>query len=334
METNDKLCTKTIIERDILLSCDKEIRGIIEKMDELILEEVDEIRIRVNKPLMFYGSHGDFMMDIYGKKLNDLRKAYIISESNILRTLELMSENSLYAYQEEIKNGFLTLKGGHRVGICGKVVSERNDIKTIKNISALNIRIARQIKNCARKIAPLLINQNDIYHTLIISPPNCGKTTLLRDIIRLLSNGDKESGLKGFKVGLVDERSEIASCYKGIAQNDVGIRTDILDSCPKSQGILILTRSMSPHIIATDELGTNQDIYAVEQAINTGIKIITTAHAGNIEELSRRNGIGDLYRSGLFERVVVLSNRKGAGTIEDVYDVLTSNSVWRNTNVY
>lgn len=328
METNDNLCTKTIILRDILLSCDKEIRDIIKKVDELVFEEVDEIRLRTNKPLMLYGVNGDSSLDKYGQKVSDINNAYIVTESNIIRTLELMSENSLYAYQEEIKNGFITLKGGHRVGICGKVICEKNEIKTIKSISALNIRIARQVKNCAREIIPLLKNRDSIYHTLIISPPNCGKTTLLRDIIRLMSNGDKEFSIKGYKVGLVDERSEIAACYKGIAQNDVGIRTDILDACPKPQGMLMLIRSMSPHIIATDELGTLQDIHAVEQAINAGIKIITTAHAGNIEELSRRSGIGDLYKSGLFERIIVLSSKKGAGAIEDVYDTVNSSSVW------
>lgn len=320
INAKDKVSTKAIVQRDIEICTDKEIREMLDKISDYTFEEVDEIRLRVQRPIMFYGRHGDFTIDSCGQKISDYNSPYIVSESNIIRTIELMSDNSLYAYQEELKNGFLTLKGGHRVGIAGKVVVENNEIKTIKNISSLNIRIARQIIGCSSKVVPLIINNDSIFHTLIISSPNCGKTTLLRDIIRMLSNGVKELGFKGLKVGVVDERSEIGACFKGIPQNDVGIRTDILDSCPKPQGILMLTRSMSPHIIATDELGTNLDLEAVEQAINAGIKIITTAHAGNLDELIRKKGIGDLYKCGLFERIIILSNKNGIGTVEEVID--------------
>ena len=121
---------------------------------------------------------------------------------------------------------------------------------------------------------------------MIISPPQCGKTTLLRDIIRQISDGNTTLGLRGHKVGVVDERSELAGCYKGVPQNDIGLRTDVLDGCPKAKGMIMLIRSMSPNIIATDEVGTREDIFAIEEALNAGIKIITTVHGKNLEEVS------------------------------------------------
>lgn len=329
---NNKIGVKSIIERDILMSCGINIRSILNKVSEQDYENIQEIRLRVNKPLMVT-SNVDYVLNIEGKLLKSQNNSYIVKIQDIEQTVELMSENSLYAYQEELKNGFLTLKGGHRVGIVGKVVTEKNEIKILKDISGLNIRIARQITGCASRIIPMLINEESVYHTLILSPPNCGKTTMLRDIITQLSSGVPEIGFNGVKVGIVDERSEIAACFRGIPQNDVGIRTDVLDSCPKPQGIIMLVRSMSPYVIATDELGTKRDIDAVEEALNAGIKIITTAHARNINELEKKPLIGELFRQGLFERIVILSSSKGPGTIEDVLDGKTSKSLWRSRYV-
>lgn len=334
MGTNDKSnCIKSVVEKDILLCCGLRIRGVLSKISDMDYENIKEIRIRLNRPLMINYSSMDRMLSASGEFVDSVDKSYIADTEDILQTLELMSENSLYAYQEELKNGFITLKGGHRVGISGKVIIEGSGIKVLRDISGLNIRIARQVKGCADKIIKFIINNSSIYHTLIISPPNCGKTTLLRDILRQLSNGIESLGFMGLKVGLIDERSEIAACYKGAPQNDIGIRTDILDSCPKAQGILMLVRSMSPHIIATDELGSQNDIAAVEEALNAGIKIITTAHAGDTAELSRKSGIGQLFKQGLFERVIILSNSRGIGTIEDIINGTTLTSIWRCINV-
>lgn len=330
LNTNDytRLSVKRMVERDIIMSCGMNIRTILSKISEEDYENIQEIRIRVNRPLMVTAKV-DYMLNSGGGLVKDKNETYLVKLSDIEHTVELMSENSLYAYQDELRNGFLTLMGGHRVGIVGKVVTEKSEIKTLKDISGLNIRIARQVAGCAERVISYIINGTSIYHTLIISPPNCGKTTMLRDIIRQISDGFPGHGFDGAKVGLVDERSEIAACFRGVPQNDIGIRTDVLDSCPKPQGITMLVRSMSPRVIATDELGTKRDVEAVEEALNAGVKIITTAHARDIDELKKKPIIGELLEQGLFERIVVLGNSNGPGTVKDVLDGKDFKSLWR-----
>lgn len=331
--TNDKATeVKDIVFKDILMCCSGNIRNILNRISDNDYQSLQEIRIRINRPLMFTLSYGDVLLNDCGEMSKELINPYIININDIHQTLELMSDNSLFAYQEELKNGFLTLQGGHRVGIVGKVVAQNNEIKTLKDICGLNIRIARQVKDCANRILPYIIDGSSIYHTLILSPPNCGKTTLLRDAIRQISNGIDRTNFCGVKVGLVDERSEIAACFKGIPQNDIGIRTDVFDSCPKPQGIRMLTRSMSPQVIATDELGTKDDIDAVEEAINAGIKIITTAHAKDTLELSKKPWIGQLFKQGFFERIIILGRTFGVGTVEEIVDGNTLSSIWRVGN--
>ncbi|MGE5577000.1 MAG: stage III sporulation protein AA, partial [Syntrophothermus sp.] len=165
-----------------------------------------------------------------------------------------------------------------------------------------------------------------ILSTLIISPPQCGKTTLLRDLARQISDGAPAIGLIGRKVGIVDERSEIAGCYHGVPQNDVGLRTDVLDTCPKAEGIMLLLRSMSPEVVVTDEIGGEEDVEAVEEACHAGVAVIATAHGHDLAELLRRPGTGRLIREGHFQRAVVLSRREGPGTLEVIVE-LTQNGV-------
>ncbi|NLN41645.1 MAG: stage III sporulation protein AA, partial [Clostridiales bacterium] len=165
-----------------------------------------------------------------------------------------------------------------------------------------------------------IINDGQVLHTLILSPPQMGKTTLLRDLSRQLSNGF--SGFRGVKVGIVDERSEIAGCFQGIPQNDVGVRTDILDGCPKALGIIMMIRSLSPNVIITDEIGRPEDAMAIEDALNAGIKIITTAHSSGLEDARKRPILKSLLDKKVFQRVLVLGNSLGTGTLEKVYDCI------------
>ncbi|HZK70256.1 MAG TPA: stage III sporulation protein AA, partial [Clostridia bacterium] len=252
-------------------------------------------------------------------------------------TLELITSNSVYAFQEEIRNGYITIKGGHRVGIAGKIVSEGLYVKSIKDIMSLNIRVSKEVKGCADKIFQYLIKgENDLYNTLIVSPPQCGKTTMLRDLTRLLSTGCKVNGFRGIKVCVVDERSEIAACYKGVPQNDVGVRTDILDSCPKIAGMIMGLRALSPVVIVTDEIGNEGDKDAITRVLNAGVKILTTAHGYSISELKARKEVMELIEEKVFERYVVLSSREGPGTVEEIIEGENFKNIYKGEfkNIY
>lgn len=316
-------------EGEVLKYISQDLRNILKKVSLKDVLSLQEIRMRANRPLMISNGDGSFFIDFDGSLTKRGLNLVYVSSEQILKTLELISENSIYAFQEEIKNGFVTLKGGHRVGITGKVVLEGGNIRNIKDISGLNIRIAREVYGCSNGVLKYIVNGSEIYNTLIISPPQCGKTTILRDIARNLSDGIVEMGFEGVKVGIVDERSEIASCYRGVAQNRVGVRTDILDGCPKNLGMVMMLRSMSPNVIITDEIGNKGDGDSLRQVQNAGIKVITTAHGYNISQLKSRIEVLNMMEEKIFERYIVLSSRKGPGTIEEVIDGRTMKNICR-----
>ncbi|WHH59646.1 stage III sporulation protein AA [Petroclostridium sp. X23] len=313
--------TKDIIYNDILLCVSTEVRNIIRKIPGYVLEPVEEIRLRANKPLMLYDHTIGWFVTPEGKFSEDESSSYLVSQDDINNSLELMSNNSIYSIQEELRNGFITVSGGHRVGITGKVIANGQKVSHIKDISAMNIRISKQIIGAADHMIKHIIKRPNIVHnTLIISPPQCGKTTMLRDIARQLSYGINDCNFQGIKVGIVDERSEIAGCYKGIPQNDVGPRTDVLDACPKACGLIMMIRSMSPAVIITDEIGMEEDIAALKQVLNAGVKIITSIHGYSRQDVLRRPLIGKLIGDNIFEKIIILSKSRGTGTIEEIID--------------
>lgn len=295
------------------------LRKILEKVN-VNYDDLQEIRLRVNMPLMMVCKNEEFMFSSGGQLLKNDTGAYVVTPEDIRQTMALVSNYSLYAYEDEIRQGFITIKGGHRVGIAGKIIVENEKVKSIQYISFMNIRLSHQVKGCADKVMPYILKDGHLCHTLIISPPCCGKTTILRDIIRQVSGSRY-----GQSVGVVDERSEIAACYLGIPQNELGIRTDVLDGCPKAHGMLMLLRSMSPRIIAVDEIGSQEDLEAIGYVINCGCKLLATVHGNSVEDLMTKPVLSRLVKERIFERYIVLNNHGRIGNIEAVYNEFGTN---------
>ena len=320
-------CNSTIFDK-LLEYLTPEVSNILYKIPAIKKDVIEEIRLKNNKPILIYCNGSNYFVSETGELIEDEKNPVYITSEQLQKTFQIISNYSVYAFEEEIKSGFITLKGGHRVGLAGKVVYGPNGIETIRNISSLNIRIAREIIGVSNNIMKYIIKQpNSIHNTLIVSPPQCGKTTLLRDIIRNLSDGIVKYSFKGLKVGLVDERSEIAGVYNGVPQNNIGLRTDVLDGCLKRDGMIILIRAMSPDVIATDELGRVDDIVAINEALKTGIKLISTVHGDDLEDVFTKKNLGEIIKEKIFERIIILDNSKGVGTIRDIIDGYTFKSV-------
>lgn len=293
------------------------LRRALEKVDGGI-NRLEEIRLRAGKPLQVESSQISALVTPDGSFTDRKDRALLVREEEILRCLQLMGDNSFYTLEEEFKEGFITLPGGHRVGLAGECLVENGRLVRIKKVTSLNFRIARETIGSSRRVIPFLVTGERPLRTMIIYPPQAGKTTLLRDIIRSLSNG--EGVPSPVKVGLVDERGEIAGCFRGIPQMDVGLRTDVLSGCPKQDGIFLLLRSMSPQVIATDEIGRPEDLKVIEEILNAGVGFITTAHAWDTKDLTLRPTLGQIWERGLVERVIILSRRYGSGTLEGIWD--------------
>lgn len=302
---SDKLINEDEILRVLPLDISSEIKGY------LINEPLQEIRIKANKPIIVNLSNKEVILD------------RIATTNDLKQILVRISNYSLYAYEEEIKQGYITIKGGHRIGMAGECVISQGEVKTIRNISSINIRVCREVKGSSNEIMKFIVSKDRVYNTLIISPPKCGKTTILRDIARNISNGMPMNNLTGKKVSIIDERSEIASCFNGIPQLDVGIRSDILDNCFKKDGMIMAIRSLSPEVLICDEIGTDGDIEALNMAFNSGVNIVVTIHGYNIDDVYKRNVFKDLLEKSILERIVVLSSRRGPGTIENIYSIGT-----------
>ena len=291
------------------------------------IEDLEEIRVRIGQPLFLCTAKTELVLakadwrikNVSKDTILDRKKVYYITEADILEMQNYISNYSLYAWQEELRNGFLTVEGGHRIGLCGSTKNINGRIAGISYLSGLNVRVAHEKKGCSEQVMKYIrYGEAGIYNTLIVSAPGIGKTTLLRDCVRLLSYG--EGQYRGKRVGVVDERSEIAACYHGIPQNDMGPRTDVLDGCNKPEGMMMLLRTMSPEVIGVDELGTKEDFEAVEQVAYCGCRLIGTVHAGNKKELQEKSRFYGWGKRGIFERFIIIEKGEEGKRNLHIYD--------------
>jgi stage III sporulation protein AA len=294
METVLAFLPKTIIEQ-------------LEQIPPFQQIEIEEIRIRIDRPIE---------VTMAGKSIF---LPYKVLAEDAQHLLNKISRHSIYALEEELRRGYITIDGGHRVGLAGKVILDEGKVKAIRDISSFNIRIAKEKIGIAEPLIPALYDRH-WQHTMIIGPPQTGKTTLLRDIARIVSSGNQEKGIPAYKVGIVDERSEIAGCVNGIPQLTFGARVDVLDACPKAEGMMMMIRSMSPDVLVVDEIGRLEDTEAILEAVNAGIKLMMTTHGESFDDIKKRPSLKRILDQGIFQRYVELSRQKGPGTITKMKD--------------
>lgn len=282
-------------------------------------DRLQEIRLRVGQPVTVLMDNREKFLSERGELTDEISYAGCSDEKELEAIVAHICHYSIYAFADEIRQGFMTIRGGHRIGLSGQVILEDGErIRNIKYIRYLNVRIAHEVKGVSDKALPFLYSRGEVLNTLIVSPPGCGKTTMLRDLVRNISSGTTYG--KGRNVGLVDERSEIAGSYLGIPQNDIGIRTDVMDACPKREGMMMLIRSMAPAVLAVDELGNAEDVEAMHRAVQCGCKMLATIHGFSLEEVGSKSYMKTVLEECLFDRYLLLKKKNNKCIITGIYD--------------
>lgn len=319
--------------KNILKVLSSNIRSIVENHMIFFEDNAYEIRLRINSPVNIKSLKGNYFLDIDKKSLNIPDDYYTIKKNDIEETIGCLTLNSIHAFEKEIKNGYITIEGGHRVGLSGDCIYENDYFKGFKNITSVNIRIAREFKGCSLEYLKYIISAaGNIYNTLIIGPPLSGKTTFIRDIAANLADGIKEMNFQGCDVTAIDERGEISAMYNGVPQMYLGKRTDILAYCMKREGFTMSIRSLSPMVIISDELGSKDDFEIIQYALKSGVKIITTAHGCDIEDIKKNIYMKNIMENNFFDRVMILKNIHKPSSVSQIHDILKSRVIFDDTN--
>ncbi|MFT8709858.1 MAG: stage III sporulation protein AA [Sporolactobacillus sp.] len=265
------------------------------------VQEIEEIRCRTGFPPEIVTAHG----------LLHSSQTARFSRQDAQTLIQKISHYSLYTLEEELRRGYITVRGGHRIGLAGHVLTENGQVLRLREVTFFNIRLAKQVIGAADRIVPYLVQDGRWLSTLIIGAPMTGKTTMLRDLARQVSEGVARQKIEGRKTGIVDERSEIAGCVAGVPQNQVGARTDVLDACPKAEGMMMMIRSMSPEVLIVDEIGRKEDTEALLEALNAGVSVMATAHGYSLEQVRKRPALAALFASDVFSRFIIVTRQAG-----------------------
>lgn len=293
--------------------------GILQRILRTVFDtsnySIEEIRLRANQPLMLGIEGENCVVSPSGAIAREWKAGYKVTYADIRSVFHAACENSVYAYLEEIKQGFITLRGGHRVGFTGRAVVSGGVIENFREISSMNIRIAHEVLTAAEPVMKDIVVDGRVRSTLVIAPPAVGKTTMLRDITRRVSN-------MGFRTGVADDRGEIAAMYKGVPQNAIGYQTDVMDNAPKDLAVVLMLRSMAPQVIVTDELATAADVGAVLAAAGTGISMIASTHGARVDDVKQRSVLKPLFAAGVFEQAILLRSIRCGVQREVITDVV------------
>ena len=293
------------------------INAILKKFTNTNTDNINEIRLRSGQPLCVFMGGKNIFLTQQGEPTSSAAMGYIVDCMEINDLFLSACKNSVYAYSEQLKNGFLTLPGGHRMALAGRVVYDDSKIITLQNISSLSIRIATERKGCSSALLPYIVSDGQIQSCAIISPPGGGKTTILRDVARCLS-------LYGYTVSIIDERGEIAGMNQGIAAYDLGMLCDVLDGCKKGDGLMMALRGLSPAVMIVDELGSIQEAQAVWEGINGGVATIFSLHAATVSQAVHREPMKYLLKKRAPDLLVLLSDSNNPGKIRSLYSMKNS----------
>lgn len=300
-----------------IASLSPKLRQLLSGTPDTAKRSAFEIRLRVGRPVMLTCPSRSWFVDANARLMDMPQNPYLVTPADIADCVVSMCAHSVHSHQEEMRSGFISLRGGHRAGICGAAVIDERGISAVREITSINLRIAREVAGAADALIERIFLKK-LCGVLIIGIPSSGKTTILRDLVRQLASGRTGQFLK---VAVVDERGELGAVFDGVVQNDLGYCSDILSGYPKAEGIMAAVRTLSPDVIVCDEIGGAAEAGGILDGLNSGVKVVATAHAASIDEAIRRPQIRRLLESGAFEKIARLGGAQKPGEIRQIVEV-------------